>query len=328
MKHMCRLTRSVTRALVLVTSLLFTGSVCAQDSKDAPGPYDATERARVHFHNGVDFYHEGNFRAALIEFKRAYKAAPHYKLLYNLGQVSLELQEDGPAVDYFTDYLSEGADDLSPERKLEVQDKLAKLQARLAHAVITTDQSGAEIYVDDGLVGISQLTAPVRLSVGRRRITAKKRGFITAERTLDVAAGDNLVIALELREVAPDLGKLQIANVAHTDNALSAAAWSGIATALLAGSAITLSVLTAVAQAKFDGERERQTSAPRLQDLRDDTKHKALGADIAWGATIAAAGVTTLLLLVNGRSERAPTDDHKPGAIAFGPGSLQLRANF
>jgi hypothetical protein len=328
MKPTCVLTRSFLCALALVTCLLPASSLCAQDSKDALDPNNATERARVHFHNGVDFYHENNFRAALIEFRRAYKAAPHYKLLYNLGQVSLELQEDGPAIDYFTDYLSEGADELSPERKLEVQDKLVRLQARLAHAVITTDQGGAEIYVDDGLVGNSPLSTSVRLSVGRRRITAKKRGFITAERTLDVAAGDNMVIALELREVTSDLGKLQVASIAHADNALSAAAWGGIATAVFGVSAVTLTVLTGVAQANFDSERKRQTSEPKLQDLRDDTKHKALGADIAWGATIAAAGVTTVLLLASSGSERTPAEDHKQVNVELGVGSLQLRGSF
>jgi hypothetical protein len=57
-----------------------------------PTPGEA-EAARAHFRMGVDFYRERNFRAALIEFQRAYRAAPHYKLLYNLGQASVELQE-------------------------------------------------------------------------------------------------------------------------------------------------------------------------------------------------------------------------------------------
>ncbi|HET6335754.1 MAG TPA: PEGA domain-containing protein, partial [Polyangiales bacterium] len=226
------LMRSVVCALALVTQLT-ASSLHAQDLEDAADSDNPTDRARVHFRNGVDFYHEGNFRAALIEFKRAYKASPHYKLLYNLGQVSLELQEDGSAIDYFTHYLREGGDELSPERTQEVQRDLARLQARLAHATITADQAGAEIYVDDGLVGTSPLSGSVRLSVGRHHIKAKQRGVITAERTLDVAAGDDLVVALELDAHTRELSQPLAPSAAHEDGGLSAAAWGGIATAVI-----------------------------------------------------------------------------------------------
>jgi tetratricopeptide (TPR) repeat protein len=322
------LMRSVVCALALALQLT-AASVSAQDLEDATEPESATDRARIHFHNGVDFYHEGNFRAALIEFKRAYKASPHYKLLYNLGQVSLELQEDGSAIDYFTHYLREGGDELSPERKLEVQQNLVRLKARLAHATITADQAGAEIYVDDGLAGISPLSAPVRLSVGRHHITAKQRGVITAQRTLDVAAGDNLVVALELESQIRELSQpLAMSTAAEEGGGLSPAAWGGIATAVIGAGAITLTVLTALAQANYDRERNRQTSETKLNDLRDGAKLRALGADIAWGLTIGAAGITSVLLLTSGGSERAPTDDKRGVKINLGAGSLQLRGRF
>jgi tetratricopeptide (TPR) repeat protein len=321
------LARSLVFALALVMQLT-AAALHAQDLEDPTDSDSATVRARVHFRNGVDFYHEGNFRAALIEFKRAYKASPHYKLLYNLGQVSLELQEDGSAIDYFTHYLREGGDELSSERKLEVQQDLLRLHARLAHATIMADQAGAEIYVDDGLVGISPLSTPVRLSVGRRHITAKQRGVITAERTLDVAAGDNLVVALELDSQSRELSQPPATSTAHEEGGLSPAGWGGIATAVIGAGAITLTVLTALAQANFDSERNEQTSESKLNDLRDDAKRRALGADIAWGLTVGAAGITTVLLLTSGGSERAPADDKRAVKINLGAGSLQLRGSF
>jgi hypothetical protein len=325
---MLRLTRSVVFALALSTQLT-ASALHAQDLEDAADPDSATGRARVHFRNGVDFYHEGNFRAALIEFKRAYKASPHYKLLYNLGQVSLELQEDGSAIDYFTHYLREGGDELSPERKLEVQQDLLRLQARLAHATITADQAGAEIYVDDALVGTSPLSAPVRLSVGRHHIKAKQRGTITADRTLEVAAGDNLVIALELHHHTREVSKPAAPSVTPEESGgLSPAAWAGIATAVVGAGAITLTVLTVVAQVDYDNARNQQTSESELNDLRDVTELRALGADIAWGLTICAAGITTVLLLTSGGSERAPADDKRGMEIDLGAGSLQLRGRF
>ena len=299
------------------------------EGEEAQDPDTATERARLHFRNGVDFYRERNYRAALIEFKRAYKASPHYKLLYNLGQASLELQEDAAAIEYFSNYLREGADELSAERKKEVEQDVIRLQARLSHVTITVNQPGAEIYIDDGMVGTSPLAEPIKLSVGRRRIVAMKSGFITAERTLDVAAGDHLTVELELKDRSQDLAKFQAAANAAArkgDGSLSAAAWSGIATAVVGAGAITMSVLTALAQSDYDNESKQKTSAERLKDIRDDAKVKALAADIAWGATIVGAGITTVLLIANSGSDEAPKNQGIK--VDLGAGSLHLRGTF
>ena len=59
------------------------------------------EEGRKHFQAGVQFYKENDFRAALIEFKRAYELAPNFKVLYNLGQTSLELQDYASALRSF-----------------------------------------------------------------------------------------------------------------------------------------------------------------------------------------------------------------------------------
>ena len=67
-----------------------------QASAEAANPNDTssvTERAREHFERGVDYYGEGDYRAALIEFQRAYSIQPTYRLLYNLGQVAYELRD-------------------------------------------------------------------------------------------------------------------------------------------------------------------------------------------------------------------------------------------
>src|SRR5205823_3161495 len=69
------------------------------------------DEGRKHFQAGVQFYKEGDFRAALIEFKRAYESAPNYKVLYNLGQTNLELQDYAQALTSFQKYLTDGGKD-------------------------------------------------------------------------------------------------------------------------------------------------------------------------------------------------------------------------
>src|SRR5262245_23071216 len=93
----------------------------AEDA-DAQGDVDT---GRSHFKNGVDYYRDGDLGAALIEFKRAYAAAPNYRLLYNLGQVSHELLDYTNAQAYFQRYLSEGGAEIEAARRQEVETALA-----------------------------------------------------------------------------------------------------------------------------------------------------------------------------------------------------------
>jgi hypothetical protein len=290
------------------------------------GEPSSTDAARKHFHIGVDFYRERNFRAAQIEFQRAYKASPHYKLLYNLGQTSLELQEDAAAVDYFSRYLQEGQSELDAERKREVELDIERLRARIATISVHCNQEGAEIYLDETLIGTSPLREPLKVSVGRRKLVAAKRGFPEAERVIDIGAGEHMSVTLELKPRATlDVTNLQLtaARPAAQSGGVSAAAWAGIATGLVAAGAATLSVLTAMSQNTYDQEIKHETTPARLRAKRDDAKTKALIADVLWGATAASAGLTAILLLTDGKPERDPNL-----ALELSPGSVRLAGQF
>jgi tetratricopeptide (TPR) repeat protein len=314
-------------ALALVTAT--SGVVRA-----APGaagvtaePDDPIERARLHFKLGVDFYRERNYRAALIEFQRAYAASPHYKLLYNLGQASLELQEDSSAIEYFSKYLGEGANEIADERRSEVEQNLLKLRARLATVTVSTNQPGAEIYMDETRIGVAPLNEPVRVTAGRRKFVAVKHGYPDAERVIDVASGDALKVELEFKDRPQiDLAKLRLAvNAPKQDEPMSPALWTGIATGALAAAAGTMSILTMVAQNTYDEEKKGLTTRSELDRLRDDAKTKALVSDVLWGATIVGAGVTAVLIFTTGDNER----EVAPGvALHVNPVGMKLAGRF
>src|SRR5215510_7088656 len=95
------------------------------------------DAGRSHFKSGVDSYRDGDLTTALIEFKRAYAAAPNYRLLYNLGQVSHEMLDYTAAQRYFQQYLKEGAGEIEPARKQEVELVLAKIANRIASVVVS-----------------------------------------------------------------------------------------------------------------------------------------------------------------------------------------------
>ena len=309
------------------------------DDSPATGESTATpseaeqEAARAHFRMGVDFYRERNFRAALIEFKRAYRAAPHYKLLYNLGQASVELQEYASAIDYLSGYLRAGHDEIDEGRKKEVQQTILELEARIATVTIECED-GANISVDDESIGRTPLDRLVRVSAGRRRFTAERANGQRAERVLDVAAGDHLTVSLSFEERSDEVQ----ANMEAVESAGGGTAtpggmspvipWAIAATAVLAAGTGTVAVLTALAEKDFDDERMRETTKTQLDSLRDDAKTKALVTDILLSATLASAIVTTVLILTD--TGDAPASEHASNAlhVAVGPGNIALRGTL
>jgi hypothetical protein len=222
--------------------------------------------------------------------------------------------------------LAEGATEIGAERRSEVEQNLLKLRARLAKVTVTTNQAGAEIYVDETRVGIAPLKESVKVSVGRRKFVAVKPGYPDAERVIDVAAGEDVNVTLEFKEQPQiDYSQLKLAVTTPKSDPISPALWTGIATGALAAAAGTMSILTMVAQNDYVQEKKVLTTRAELDRLRDDAKTKALVSDVLWGASIVGAGVTTVLIFTAGTSEREVAPDV---ALQVNPTGVRLAGQF
>lgn len=156
------------------------------------------DEGRKHFQTGVQYYKEGDYRAALIEFKRAYEAAPNYKVLYNLGQTNLELQDYAQALGSFQKYLVDGGKEIPKDRRQQVEGEIKKLEGRVAKVVVKSNIEGADILIDDVVVGKTPTEKPILVSAGRRKIAVVKPGTGQQARTIDIAGGDEQNLDLEI----------------------------------------------------------------------------------------------------------------------------------
>jgi tetratricopeptide (TPR) repeat protein len=126
------------------------------------------------FNAGVTLYSEADYRAALVEFKRAYEIAPNPAVLYNIGQTQYQLQDYAAAYLSLTRYLAEAGADA--DHKEEVTKTLATLASRVGKINVMANVEGAEVRIDDELVGKTPLAAPVLVSVGRRKVEISMAG--------------------------------------------------------------------------------------------------------------------------------------------------------
>ena len=184
----------------LVLQALSTPLTAAADDGAAHAKvHDAAD----HFERGVTLYEEHDFRAALIEFERAYSIAPHYAVLYNVGQCRYQLEDYAGSLAAFEKYLATGGTQGPADQRRRVEATVDDLRKRVARVLVTTDVDGAEISVDDVVVGTTPLASPLVVSEGRRKIGASKAGYATASRTVDVAGSDSTEAKLYLEPTTP-----------------------------------------------------------------------------------------------------------------------------
>jgi hypothetical protein len=313
--------------------LVCTGSVCRERAHAQAGEIGDADAGHGHFDRGVEYVQDGDLRAAVIEFKRAYIASPNFRVLYNLGQVFNELREYTEAQRYFQSYLTDGGDEIQPARKREVEASLAKLSGRIATLMLSSNVVGAEIFVDDVSVGKTPLNEPLRVSTGSRTISAAISGRPRIAQVIEAAGGDTMVVRLDFAPTAQQ----SLAPAAYAAPAQSAKSkgpgalvWLGIGTGALAVGAGVTAYLAAHDSASYQDALRRRTTARELDDLDSRATTKALVTDILLGATLA-AGVTTLVVALLGNSSReaVPTAaDRTRAHLTIGPGTLAMNAAF
>jgi hypothetical protein len=309
----------------LALAVAVLGASSAQVSAEEPAP--DVEMARSHFKLGVDSYRDGDLTTAMIEFKRAYAAAPNYRILYNLGQVSRGLRQYPESARYFRSYLKEGGAEVDSQRREEVETEIAKVTARIASLVISVNEPDAELFVDDVAVGRAPLADVVQVSAGQRRVVAAVGGR-RVTRVIDAAGGETLVVELKLEPKATEVATptyVPAAHKAEPESNHTATVALAIGTGALGAGAGVMAYLASKDASSYRSALERKTDEAELKSLQDGAKTKALVTDVLLGAAVA-CGVTTLVVaIMNGSEERAP---EPATAFGIGPGSVSMQTRF
>jgi len=304
-------------SFAVLASLAILGGFASVAHAEPPG--SSIKDAGIHFQRGVALYTEADYRAALVEFRRAYDIAPNAAVLYNIGETYYQLQNYAAALLALQRYLVESGTTAS--HRQEVEQTLDTLRARVGKIAITTNAVGCEITIDDELVGKTPLGDPVLVSIGRRKITARLGGRPAETRFVDVAAGDTVRIALSVGDpsgLAPPGETTPIpAGPPGRRNLLPG--W--IATGILGAGAVTTGVLAILAS------RDLQDARNQYPVLRDDLDRKAsrvkvlsIVGDALGIATVIVGGITLELAL----SQSSSHEVH----LAIAPNGIQLAGTF
>jgi tetratricopeptide (TPR) repeat protein len=309
----------------LMSVLLAAGSAAAQ-SRD-----ENVREAGKHFERGVALYSEADYRGALVEFKRADQLAPNPTVLYNVGQTQFQLRDYAAALTTLERYLAEAGP--AAANRAEVESTLEVLRSRVGRLTPTTDPPGAEVSVDDAPVGRSPFDKPLLVSVGHLKVTAAMTGRTPATRWVDVAAGDEVSIALQLGP-APALNQASTASpfvdVASQPRAgeprWHTAGW--IITGTAAAGAVAFAFLARKESNDLqDARRTYPTTESQLSHLANLTTAFAAIADSLAAVALIAGGITLYSTLSSGGSEGGGGKKTE-ARLGVGPGAIRLETTF
>jgi hypothetical protein len=326
--------RILSRSLALLALLLVPARASAQN--------DPKVIARAHFDSGVAAFKDRRFGEAAEEFQAAYEISPAFVVLYNIGQVNVALGRSVEAVDAFRKYLDQGAREVAPQRRREVESELRKQEARIAVLMIRTEPQGAELRLDGTLLGKTPLGRGVRVTAGKHTLEALLRGHATAIRELTVAGHTQLDVAVELQRLnespmapPPPLATVEAhappVTEADTGDARRTTGYAlgGVGLAA-AASGIVLAVVSLNRAGDARQRAEGATSAGAWDAARGDFDAARGRNRLGWiiggaGGALAAAG---LVLAATAGERRSPHALQLSPSLTAGGGGLTLAGGW
>jgi hypothetical protein len=316
---------TTTLALAPTASIAQTTPAAEPKPADAAPPpaNDPKADAMAHWKRGLELYEEQDFNNALIEFRKAYGLAPTYKVLYNIGQVCYQLTDYACALKSFEQYLKDGSGSIASDRRKEVEREIEKLRSRVGSLEIVTNVPGADVFVDDILIGKSPLPGTIIVSAGRRKIVISKQGHMPATRIVEVAGTDSMRVELPLADPA---GKpAAVAESRPSKWTTLSTVGVGFAAVFAVGAGITGA---AAWGASKDLEEQKFVGATPSRDFDDKSarvRTLSIASDVLLGAAVLTLGTTLVLTVI-----RSPAPERSPASVALkvSPTGLFLNGEF
>jgi hypothetical protein len=303
-------------ALAFATPFAASAAGAKSDAQAA----DDNDRVRSLFREGAAAFQAGKQEEARQLLLEAWAIRQTYDVASSLAQVELELKLYAAAAQHLDFCIRNFAPVESEQTLQQVRKAFADVKMRVGAVNVSTDRSGAEVFVDSLGVGTSPLPALQFVEPGPHKLGARL-GAASTQQALNVEAGKEYTVQLKLGDEAPK----PMPGIAPASSGIEAPPpTSDVATshapdyapAIIVGSvgaaALVTSVVLVLEAAHKDSERDDQLAqlsgsnrcgalspyvaeCNRISSLDSDARTFRTLSFVGFGAT-AAAGVATYLL--------------------------------
>lgn len=328
-----------------VLALGFTLSSAIASAEETPParaasvPEAAKQEAARRFGSAIKLYEDGDYQLALAEFERVYELVPDYRVLYNIGQVSMQLGRYARALRTLREYMGRGGDAIPNDRRSGVRADIEVLEARTGTLTLDIQPPGAEVWIDGVLVGQAPLAQAVVVDVGERTVQVRLAGYLGRTQAITLAGGDRREVALKLdpepvtattssseptpRDPNRDKPRQPAPVRESKPRTLVWVGWGTTAT-LAVGSAVA-AVLGASSASNLKDLRDSRTATRESLDNESDrATARFLVADVL-GVAAVATGATTLYFHLSGSGERERAPQQARLGLSVLPNGVSLR---
>ena len=122
-------------------------------------------------------FNDDDYMGALIKFQRAYERAGDPRLLWNMAACEKNLRHYANVLRLLERYEREGSALMSPGHRAEFADVLRTVRLLVSRVQLQVDPDGAQVFLDDVLVGTTPLSEPILVDLGLRKIRIHKAGY-------------------------------------------------------------------------------------------------------------------------------------------------------
>jgi tetratricopeptide (TPR) repeat protein len=273
----------------------------------------------------VTLYGEADYRAALVEFRKAYDISPNATVLYNIGQTYYQLQNYAAALTTLERYLSEAGS--SASHRSEVEQTLDILQSRVGKISVTANLSPCEISIDDEHIARTPLREPVLVSIGRRKVTAACEGRAAESKFVDIAAGDTAPVQFSFAEASTAITK---SGGAPADRG-KPANWAlrmWVVTGVAGATALAFGGLAFKASRDLKSAREENPVLPENQAAKAEDLANKSAAVSRWSLIADIAGVATLVSGAVALKFTLSKSESQEVVLSVMPNGIQIAGSF
>ncbi len=309
-----------------------------EGGEGSPEPSAALAEASRRYERGLALYADGEYVLALVEFERAYQLAPDYRVLYNIGQVRIQLGRYARALDALSAYLEQGGQAVPAERVAAVQKDLDMLAERTAKLTVVTNEPSANISLDGVVIGVSPLSGPLVVDAGEHNVGARKVGYYDKFSAVTLAGRDDVRVELDLVHVKDTDTRPKVVVEHRTEERMVPTSsnrslmWIGwAATGTLGISAGVVGYLGVTKANDLESMRTDYGVTPeQLQQTKSSARTLFMVADIAGASAVVLGGVSLYLTLSSSDRVVDRVTRHAPSQWRLGisPKGVRLSGRF
>jgi hypothetical protein len=150
---------------------------------------------RALFVEGTKLYRAGRYADALIQFRAAYQGLPSPRILFDIAACEAALHQNAAALRDYTRALQDPGGKLSKAEQTEATRVSAELSPKVGLVVVQAAGPG-DVIVDGEVVGPLPL-GPLFLEPKAHEVSLTKEGVKVASQSVDLHAGERVVVRLE-----------------------------------------------------------------------------------------------------------------------------------